>query len=157
MDTEIVKLGADDSALAQQLFELMACIFEEDAVRLGQDYVLELLSKDSFWAYAALLNGEIVGGLTAHVLPMTRARSRELMVYDLAVRQESQRTGVGRTLMLAAIADAAAAGIGSVFVAAENVDEHAVAFYQALGGDPAPCTIFTFETAPAASKLVADQ
>lgn len=91
MDTEIVKLGADDSALAQQLFELMACIFEEDAVWLGQDYVLELLSKDSFWAYAALLNGEIVGGLTAHVLPMTRARSRELMVYDLAVRQESAR------------------------------------------------------------------
>ena len=39
---------------------------------------------------------------------------------------------------------AAAAGITEVFVPADNDDTHALDFYRALGGDPAPVTMFTF-------------
>lgn len=150
MGTRLVRLGPDDAARAQGLFTLMARVFDEEAMELGPDYVSRLLADGSFWAYAALLNGEMVGGLTAHVLPMTRAKASELMVYDLAVRQENQRQGVGRALMLRAVADAAAAGMGAVFVPAENVDVHAVDFYRALGAEPAACTVFTFDTSAAA-------
>jgi aminoglycoside 3-N-acetyltransferase I len=39
---------------------------------------------------------------------------------------------------------AAAAGITVAFVPADNEDVHALDFYSALGGIPAPVTIFTF-------------
>lgn len=147
MSIQILRLGPGDSALAEQLFAVMAVAFEEEAGELGPGYVSALLADGSFWVYAALADDEIAGGLTAHVLPMTRARENELMIYDFAVRKENQRTGVGRALLTQVVSDAAAGGIASVFVSAENVDEHALAFYQALGGEADPCTIFTFGTA----------
>ena len=39
---------------------------------------------------------------------------------------------------------AAAAGVSVVFVSADNEDTHALDFYRAVGGTPAPVTIFTF-------------
>ena len=60
----------------------------------------------------------IIGGLTAHTLPMTRDESAEIFIYDLAVRADRQRRGVGRLLINTLRADATAAGIGVVFVAA---------------------------------------
>jgi aminoglycoside 3-N-acetyltransferase I len=41
--------------------------------------------------------------------------------------------------------EAARAGIETLFVPADDEDEHALDFYRALGGVPAPVTIFTFE------------
>ena len=44
-----------------------------------------------------------MGGLTAHALPMTRSPEAELFIYDLAVRADRQRRGIGRTLVLATL------------------------------------------------------
>ncbi|NJN97949.1 MAG: GNAT family N-acetyltransferase, partial [Anaerolineales bacterium] len=95
-------------------------------------------------AVAALLNGEVVGGVTAHTLPMTRSEAYEVFIFDVAVQNEYQRQGIGRQLIAALRAYAAAEGIHEVFVPADNDDVHALDFYQALGGVPAPVTIFTF-------------
>jgi aminoglycoside 3-N-acetyltransferase I len=46
--------------------------------------------------------------------------------------------------MAALRSQAAVAGITVAFVPADNQDTHALDFYQALGGVPAPVTIFTF-------------
>lgn len=151
MDTQVVRLGSSDVAVGQELFALMARVFEEETSELGPDYVAALLGDDSFWAYAALSDGEILGGLTAHVLPMTRSMENELMIYDLAVSESHQRSGVGSALVLRAVADATKSGINSVVVPAEDVDEHALAFYQALGADATDCTFFTFNAAPVES------
>ena len=87
---------------------------------------------------------EIVGGLTAHALPMTRAERSEMFIYDVAVRPDYQRQGVGRRLM-AAVRDAARdQGIDDVFVAADEDDAHALDFYRSLGGSPSMSAIFTF-------------
>jgi aminoglycoside 3-N-acetyltransferase I len=40
--------------------------------------------------------------------------------------------------------EAARAGITVAFVPADNDDTHALDFYRAIGGVPAPVTIFTF-------------
>jgi aminoglycoside 3-N-acetyltransferase I len=139
------RLSAGDRDLARALFSLMAEVFEEEGEPLGDGYLDRLLAREEFWALAALDGDQIVGGLTAHVLPMTSAETAELFIYDVAVRRDRQRSGVGRRLIGDLRERAAAAGIEIMFVPADNDDAHALDFYRALGGVASPVTFFTFE------------
>ncbi len=124
---------------------MMVEVFDEGGPQaLSDEYLLRLLDRESFWAMAACSDDDVVGGLTAHTLPMTRSPSSELFIYDLAVRPEFQRRGIGRRLVVELCDAAANAGISTVFVPAETEDTHALEFYRALSGEPAPVTIFTF-------------
>lgn len=144
------RLTVADRPAARSLFILMADVFEEDHSQLSDDYLDELLEKSSFWAIAAFAGGEIVGGVTAHTLRMTREESSELFIYDIAVASGHQRKGVGRHLVSELRKQAAECGIDVVFVPADDEDEHALDFYRALGGTPSPVTFFTFSSSPAA-------
>ena len=75
---------------------------------------------------------------------MTRTESAEVFIYDVAVRADYQRQGIGRQLVTVLCAAATAAGFGDVFVPADATDGSALDFYRALGGVPAPMTMFTF-------------
>jgi aminoglycoside 3-N-acetyltransferase I len=75
---------------------------------------------------------------------MTRSESAEVFIYDVAVRGDHQRRGIGRQLVTVLCAAASAAGVRDVFVPADSTDGHALDFYRALGGVPAPVTMFTF-------------
>jgi len=134
--------GARDQARA--LFVLMASVFEEGCDELSDEYVDRLLARPDFWVIAALVDDEIIGGLTAHTLPMTRKESSEIFIFDVAVRSDHQRTGVGRQLLATLRAEAAAQGILEVFVAADDDDIHALDFYRATGGVASPVTMFTY-------------
>jgi aminoglycoside 3-N-acetyltransferase I len=126
---------------------MMVDVFDEDLdgrERLSDDYLDQLLRQNSSWALAAFVGSEIVGGLTAHTLPMTRSASSELLIYDLTVRRENQRQGVGRRLIRELRDRAVAVGIRDVFVPADNEDSHALDFYRALGALESPVTHFTF-------------
>jgi aminoglycoside 3-N-acetyltransferase I len=138
------RLKAGDRELARALFILMTEVFEEGSGVLSDGYIDRLLGREDFWAIAAFVDDAIVGGLTAHTLPMTRAEYSEIFIYDIAVRSEHQRKGIGRRLMEELRAQAAGMGIRDLFVPADNEDVHALDFYRALGGEAAPVTIFTF-------------
>jgi len=138
------RLMADDRALANSLFAIMAEVFGETYKPLDEAYLDRLLSREDFWAIAALMGDVILGGLTAHTVPMTRAESSEIFIYDIAVRGDHQRRGIGRQLMTALLEGGAAANIYTVFVAADNDDDHALDFYRSLGGVESPVTLFTF-------------
>jgi len=142
---EIIQLTAADIALARRTFELLVRVFDEEPAPLGDAYLRTLLARPDFWALAARVGDEVVGGLTAHVLPMTRAETSELFLYDLGVRADWRRRGVGRALIDALRDIGARAGIGVVFVPADVDDIGARDFYRALGGAGAPAEIFTFE------------
>ena len=132
----------DQVDLAREAFRMMHNVFGEGGVTPSGDYVARLLADPRFHAFLAVEAGEPVGCITAHDLPMTRHERSELFVYDLAVREDRQRQGIGRQLVDALVADAAQRGIDVVFVPADNDDEHALAFYTRLGGRPAPVTMF---------------
>jgi aminoglycoside 3-N-acetyltransferase I len=140
----IQRLTSADREAAKTLFALMAEVFSEAREPLSDAYVDRLLRRPDFWVIAAFMNDEIVGGVTAHTLPMTRTESSELFIYDIAVRNAHQRQGIGRRLVTALREDAAAAGITDVCVPADNDDVHALDFYRALGGEPSPVTFFVF-------------
>jgi aminoglycoside 3-N-acetyltransferase I len=138
------RLTAIDAPLARRLFQLMAQVFEEPAAPLSDGYLVRLLSRTEFWAMAAFVDDELAGGLTAHTIPMTSSESFEIFIYDIAVRPDQQRKGVGRLLISTLRAAAETAGIDDIFVPADNDDTHALDFYRALGGESAAVTHFTF-------------
>ncbi|MDX2193012.1 MAG: GNAT family N-acetyltransferase [Gemmatimonadales bacterium] len=144
----IRRLGADDVALARATFTVMQRAFDQEPAELPEAYLAALLARDAFWALAAMHGEEPLGGLTAHEMPMTRSPSRELFIYDLAVRADRQRRGIGRALVEALRAAGAAEGIATCIVPADDDDAHALDFYRALGGMASPVTLFVFEAEP---------
>lgn len=143
-DLVVRRLTRGDEAVAAALFEMMAAVFAEGSEPLSGDYVRTLLGSGSFWAMAAFDGPDVVGGLTAHTLPMTRTASSEVFIYDLAVREDHQRRGIATRLVDELRVAAAEMGIHDVFVPADNEDQGALEFYRAQGADAAPVTIFTF-------------
>jgi aminoglycoside 3-N-acetyltransferase I len=141
----IRRLAAGDRELARATFTMIAAAFDEPRRPLPDGYLDALLAREDFWAVAAIEDDEPVGGVTGHVLPMTRSPSRELFVYDVAVREDRQRRGIGRTMLVELCAQAARAGIDSVFVAVADEDVHAMDFYRAVGGAESPVTMFSFD------------
>lgn len=144
-ELEVKRLVRGDAAAAGVMFEMMARVFGEDSEPLGEDYLDDLLGREGFWALAAFIGPDIVAGLTAHTLPMTRSPSSEVFIYDLAVRQDHWRQGVASRLVFELRATAALAGIHEIFVAADNEDVDALDFYRALGATASPVTFFTFK------------
>lgn len=143
-DIRIARLTTVDVARARQLFATMADVFETEAGWLSDGYLTQLLQRPDFWALLATVDGQVVGGLTAHTLPLTRAEVSELFIYDLAVVPAWQRHGIGRRLVTTLCDEAARLGIPVAFVPADNEDTHALDFYRAIGGVPTPVTFFTF-------------
>ncbi len=140
----VTRLTARDADTAVRLFALMAAVFEVPNQPLSASYVERLLARRDFWALAAIRDGELLGGLTAHTLPMTRSESSELFIYDIAVRPDVQRQGIGRALVSVLRQQGAAEGINVAFVPAENEDTHALDFYRALGAAESAVTFFVW-------------
>ena len=130
------------------MFALMAAVFDEPSEPLGDAYVRQLLTTGSFWAVAAFEGERVVGGITAHTIPMTRTSSSELFIYDLAVHDEYRRRGAGRLLVSSLCAQALEAGISEVFVPADDDDADAIAFYRSLGGEESAVTFFAWDATP---------
>ena len=141
---QILRLTTPHRELAQRAFVMMSEVFGETAEPPGTDHLDVVLGRTDFWALAAVADGEPVGALTAHALPMTRAAAWELFIYDLAVRPDWQRRGVGRALLEHLITAADPATTTSIFVPADDEDTHALDFYRAVGGTAEAVTIFSF-------------
>ena len=144
MEIQITRLNLTQTAEAANLFTLMSEVFGEPANPLPETYIAQLLNNDSFWAVAAISGEQVIGGLTAHVLPMTRAQQSELMIYDVAVHESFQRTGVGLKLIDRVRTEAAEAGLSTVFVLADNADTHAISFYKKARGSASAVAMFSW-------------
>ena len=138
----IERIAAGERGRAKELFALLAQVLGDRPGPLSGAYLGRLLQRDSFWAFAAIEEGRVIGGLTAHVLPMTNTERAELLIYDIAVAEAHQRRSIGRSLIIAARKEAASLGIEVVFVLADDQDEHALRFYQKLGATGSPVTLF---------------
>ena len=123
----------------------MAEVFGEKSASVSDYYLNDLLDNDTFWGIAAFKGNDIVGGLTAHTLPMIQSQASEIFIYDIAVIEEYQRRGVGRQLLATLFDGAAKEQIRVAFVLADNIDTAtALDFYRAMGASPSPTTAFTF-------------
>lgn len=144
MTIEIRRIHNDELDLAEALTRIAAQVFEEGE---GSDQarMAALLGDSRFWLFGGFDRGRPVAMLSAHVLPMTRCRGSELMIYDLAVLPSHQRQGIGRRLLMATLQSARAAGMIATFVMTDNEDQDAIDFYRAQSGTAQAVTVFNFD------------
>ena len=143
---EIRKLSTEDLTSFQSLIGLFNRVFEETQPACASDtHLRDLLSTPSFIALAAFVESELVGGLTAYELPMYQKDLSEILVYDLAVRPDYQRRGLGKQLLQHLKEYCSVSGIQVFFVLVHEEDEHAVEFYRATGGQGEKVINFVYE------------
>ena len=96
-------------------------------------YLEMLLSKQHFMAVAAMVDGEVVGGLAAYVLDKFEQERREIYIYDFAVSEGHRRLGIATGLIDKLRSIAAERDVYMIFVQADLVDAPAIALYDSLG------------------------
>jgi aminoglycoside 3-N-acetyltransferase I len=144
---EIKRLNESELRSFKSLIDLFNIVFEEDRSNIGNDANLSgLLGNAQFIVMAALAEQEVIGGLTAYELPLYYADHSEVFVYDLAVKPEYQRMGIGKELIRSLKADCSRKGVREFFVLAHEEDEHAIEFYHSTGGKSERVVNFLYET-----------
>ena len=134
-ETHYKKLTDSDLHHLIALIRLYEDVFEmRNFIMPNHDYLQTLLHQESPFFVVALLDDVVIGGLTAHILPSTYFPSSEIYIYDLAVRTEHQRKGIGRELIASLKKYCASLGMKEIFVQADIEDQHALDFYNATGG-----------------------
>jgi len=135
MSIEIKHLTKEDLSKFTSLIHLFNMVFEEESKIGSEANSLKLLNSKYFIALVALAENEVVGGLTAYELPMYYSNSSEIFLYDLAVKPQYQRMGIGKRLLQSLKEYCIKNGIKEFFVMAHEEDEHAIEFYRSTGGD----------------------
>ncbi|OZB96162.1 GNAT family N-acetyltransferase [Paenibacillus sp. XY044] len=111
---------------------------------VNNDNIAELLSNPLFICIVGIKGNEVIGGLTGYELPMYDRLGSSLYLYDIAVRRNDQRKGIGSRLVRELVENCKTKQINEIFVQADALDQHAVEFYRKLGGEISSVYHFTF-------------
>lgn len=140
------KLGNQDIDHLNGLIKLYDDVFEmSDHTVLSSGYLQNLLLNESIIFFTAILDNLVIGGLTAHILPSTYFQSSEVYIYDLAVKTQYQREGIGRKLIETLKEYCITLGMKEIFVQADLEDQHAIDFYKAIGGRAESVVHFSYD------------
>lgn len=116
------------------LIRLFEDVFEmKDFVMPPADHLEKLLARDDFFVFVALLDDEVIGGLTSYTLRQYYSTSPLVYVFDLAVATAYQRKGIGKMLMTAIQKYCKDIDVEEVFVQADVADDYALDFYRSTG------------------------
>ncbi len=122
-------------------------VFEEEYPTIGSEANSQrLLDDDRFIVLVALADNEVVGGLTAYELQKYYSDTSEIFIYDLAVKPEYQRMGIGKGLIQSLKEYCLKHGIKEFFVMAHEEDKHAIEFYRVTGGKSEKVVNFVYST-----------
>jgi aminoglycoside 3-N-acetyltransferase I len=134
MDTRIEKLTGSDLDKFIGLIRLFKDVFEMKDFRIpGEKYLKQLLEKDDFFVFVALMDNIVVGGLTSYIMHQYYSTSPLVYIYDIAVKAEFQRKGIGKMLIAANNDYCREIGVEAVMVQADEPDGHAIEFYRSTG------------------------
>lgn len=89
------------------------------------------LSREGVRYWIGEVDGEVVGELLCHELPLSRGEGGEVLLYSIGVRAKWRRRGVGSALIGEMDAWMRELGLSFVWVLADNPD--AVQFYRSCG------------------------
>jgi aminoglycoside 3-N-acetyltransferase I len=147
VDLKIKRLTKKDILLFKRLIQLFEEVFEDGKVeKVKKSYLKSLLADEAFVAYVAIVDDKVAGAVAAFELPMYYYRGSEMFIYDIAVKPEFQRKGIGKKLLKALILYCKKKNIREIFVAADEEDAHALKFYQSTGGKAGKVVHFNFRT-----------
>ncbi len=133
----VQRLTSADLPLMHGLLSTFGDAFEDADTYGGHrpeaGYLQKLLDSDTFFALAAVKDGEVVGGLAAYELVKFEQARSEIYIYDLAVSGAHRREGIATALIRELQQIAKARGAYVIFVQADHGDDPAIALYTKLG------------------------
>ena len=138
------KLNKEDVSLFMELIKLMETVFGTDPAVINEPYLKKLLAQRNFISIVAIENDKVLGGLTGYILNMYDSGKSEVYLYDIAVKKEYQRKGMGNKLITALHKYCEKRRIGVIFVEALEEDKQAVKFYRKEGGEEQKVIHFNF-------------
>jgi aminoglycoside 3-N-acetyltransferase I len=137
MTYDVHTLAVVDVGRLKELLGVFAAAFEDHVAyqsHVPDDaYLSRLLAKEHFITVVALVDGKVIGGLTAYQLDKFEQDRREIYIYDLAVIEEHRRKGVATALIEELKRVATGRDVYVVFVQADLDDAPAIALYESLG------------------------
>lgn len=146
MNVEIKKLDGNDVEKFKELIHVFQDVFEMENFKMPNgSYLQQLIEKEDFFVFVALVNNRVVGGLTAYTLQQYYSESTLSYIYDLAVKTEFQRQGIGKMLIEGITDYCRKAGIEDVFVQADDTDDYALEFYHSTGATIGKAVSFYYQ------------
>ncbi len=140
------KLARTDILLLTELVNIYADVFETENFSMPDSaYFQTLLDNDAIVFFVALLDNSVIGGLTAYILPSVYYPSSQVYIYDLAVKQNMQRQGIGKEIVSSLKNYCKQTGHKEIYVQADFNDQHAVDFYRATGGHAEKVIHFSYD------------
>lgn len=131
MNIQVVKLEVQNLDRFVELIRMFETVFEmKDFVIPTNTHLQKILKKEDFIAFAAFGQNELVGGLTAYTVEQYYSHLPLAFIYDIAVKKQYQRIGIGKELIAALSIHCKKIGVKQMFVLADCEDEHAIEFYR---------------------------
>ncbi|MGY0505412.1 AAC(3)-I family aminoglycoside N-acetyltransferase [Luteimonas sp. e5] len=137
VEKRIVELRPQHVTELRNMLDMFATVFA-DPVNYAESqptnqYLHDLLARDTFIAVAAVCGDEVIGGLTGYVLHKFEQARKEIYIYDLAVIEDHRRCGIASRLIRKVQEIATRIGAYVIFVQADYGDDPAVSLYTKLG------------------------
>ena len=134
MDIRVIKLNHNDIDKFIELIRVFEEVFEMKNLTIPDEkYLIKLLAKEDFFSFVAVLENKVVGGLTTYTLKQYYSIAPLVFIYDIAVKTEVQRQGVGKLLISSLSGYCKDNGYEEMFVLADEIDNHAIEFYRSTG------------------------
>ncbi|MEO1255114.1 MAG: GNAT family N-acetyltransferase [Bacteroidota bacterium] len=125
------KLASNEVDLFEKCIRLFEEVFEmENFLIPSIDHLSKVLSDSAFMCFIAIEEQGIAGGLTGYRLQQYYTEKPLFYIYDLAVKQNKQRLGIGQKLIQCVNDYAKENGFEEMYVQADYNDEQAVSFYR---------------------------
>jgi aminoglycoside 3-N-acetyltransferase I len=128
------KLDKNDIDAVRALLGVYVDVFKDQPMPDDMAFLEKRLRDDHIWFFVASKDDEVIGGLTAYVLPSIYGDRGEVYIYDMAIAEAYQRLGVGSGLLDHFKEYCASAGIKEFYLQADTEDIHAREFYKKNGG-----------------------
>lgn len=149
MDDNLIsckKLTLKDDIFLTELINIYADVFGTESFSIpGRDYLKSLLVKENIIFCVALLNSSVIGGLTAYILPSVYYPSSQVYIYDLAVKKNMHRQGIGKEIISFLKSYSKELAYKEIYVQADFEDQHAIDFYKATGGHSEKVIHFSYD------------
>lgn len=147
---KIERINPSDVEKFKELRQIFIEVFENPAPDLDDRQYEILRDNRHFIALGAVVGFQLVGGLTAHIVPNYYRGGHDLYINDLAVLKDHQGKRIGQSLLEAAQDFCSKHGIGEMYVSADAKDKKANSFYEKNRGKKKGTNFYTFSIRPEA-------